>query len=366
MALDIQWDDTAEKDADGIFAAFNRLSESKQAEAEADFQDINALAVDGGIQALIDEAAFHEDTGFAQEIAKIEGLQAKAFWAFMERQNYWPGASKFLHADNVSASMWRKRKDLPKAPPAVEDKAIAAFEKAISAFFYQNEGRGRNCKAEVYRRYQQEYFFVYPEDYARTGVEWIQDNLSTRARHPAFEIILVYCQNEGSLDIYAPRNTKAVPDLQRLFAKHILGLEALEDGTIDRRVYDLSPLRNPAFEFQIEPDSGISAIVVTHIRVTLKGSKTQRRVKVEADSSKDSQAVYRLLESLTLPPYFVTQVGLKATLEPVNGRRARTRRFNITYPNICGLNYEGSDRVIRDILIKSGIEPCAPDQVGDS
>ena len=78
-------------------------------------------------------------------------------------------------------------------------------------------------------RHNKEYFFAYPEDFGLSDVEWVSDTLKTRARHPAFEIIFVYCEQEGSLDIYAPKNTKAVPDLQKLFAKTILSLETLRN-----------------------------------------------------------------------------------------------------------------------------------------
>jgi hypothetical protein len=47
----------------------------------------------------------------------------------------------FLHADNVSVSYWKKRNDLPKSPPHVEDEDIAALATAISVLF-RKEGRG--------------------------------------------------------------------------------------------------------------------------------------------------------------------------------------------------------------------------------
>ena len=89
---------------------------------------------------------------------------------------------------------------------------------------------------EPYRRHQREYFFAYPEDFAQSGVEWVSNTLKMLAHHPAFEIIFVYCQAEGSLDIYAPRNSKAVSALQKAFARTILKLETLADGSIDKRV----------------------------------------------------------------------------------------------------------------------------------
>jgi hypothetical protein len=344
-----------ESDAESILKAFETLPEERQVEIEAQFQDVNALACEGGVTALVDEASFHEDTEFIEALEKIDGFHAKVLWAFLEKPKYWHGASMFLHADNVSVSFWKKRNDIPKIAPSVEDEDIEAFAKSISQYF-KGEGRGKNCKVEPYRRYQKEYFFAYPEDFAQSGVEWVSNTLKTRAHHPAFEIIFVYSQEEGFLDIYAPKNTKAVPELQRCFAKSILKLEVLEDGAIDNRVYDLEPAKQKDFEFKIEPEMGIASAVITRIKLTLKGAG-KKRITLEADTRKNPKAVYNLLEDLNLPLYDVTQLGVKVTFEADKGKRAKTRAFNISYPNTCALNYDGKDSLIRKMLSQSGLEP---------
>lgn len=233
---------------------------------EAEFQDIHAMACGGGIKALIDEAHFYDDKSFIEDISKIEGFHAKVMWAFLNKEDYWLGANMFLHADNVSSSYWKRRNDLPHVPPNVVEAAIKALAGDISQFFHSNKGRGRNCQVEVYRRHNKEYFFAYPEDFGLSSVEGVSDALKTRARHPAFEIMFVYCEPEGSLDIYAPKNSKAVPELQKLFAKTILNLETLSNGKIDKRVYDLDPIGDPEFKFTIEPESGIDEIKVTQFK----------------------------------------------------------------------------------------------------
>lgn len=354
--LDVNFSELKERETEKIFQAFIGLPEEQQAAIEAELQDINAMACEGGVTTLIDEASFHGDDGFIKAISEIDGFHAKVMWAFLEKRSYWQGATMFLHADNVGGSFWKKRNDLPKVPPHVEDNDIKQLEKAISDFFHKSEGRGRNCKVEPYRRYNNEYFFAYPEDFGQSGVEWVSDSLKTRARHPAFEIIFVYTEEKGSLDIYAPKNSKAVPELQKLFAKTILKLETLKDGTIDKRVYDLEPLADPDFKFQIEPKDGIESIVVTRLRLTLKPG-SGRRVILEADTKNNPQAVYDLLDQLNPPKHFITQITLKVTFVPTNGRRAKTRSFNISYPNSCALNYDGTDLLIRNMLAQSGIEP---------
>lgn len=44
------------------------------------------------------------------------------------------------------------------------------------------------------------------------------------------------------------------------------------------------------------------------------------------------------------------------TFDEVEGKRAKIRNFNISYPNSCALNHDGNDLVIRNMLAQSGIE----------
>lgn len=353
----IDWAETKETHVDKIFAAYEQLSAEQQSAVEADFQDIHALASEGGVQALVDESHFYNDDAFAEEVAAIDGFHAKVMWTFLNKPTYWRGANMFLHADNVASSYWKRRNDLPDAEPNVEDEDIDLLAKKLSQYFYKQQGRGRNCKVEPYRRYNKEYFFAYPEDYAQTDVEWESNQLTTRPRHPAFEVIFVYSQYEHALDIYAPKNSKAIEDLQRIFVESILKLNTLPDGTLDKRVYELKPIADKGFEFQIEPEAGIAEIVVTKLRLRLLQGDN-RRITLEANTQNNTNEVYDLLADLNLPEYKVIQVGLKAVYEVEIGTRVRSKPFSISYPNNCSLGHEGNDLLIRNILRASGIEPA--------
>ena len=107
----------------------HQFGNTQKTEIETDFQGVNALACEGGAIALADEANFHGDENFIQT---IEGFHAKAMWAFLEQPLYWQGAARFLHADNVSASYWKKRNDLPHVPPHVDNEDIERLAEAIS------------------------------------------------------------------------------------------------------------------------------------------------------------------------------------------------------------------------------------------
>ena len=214
-----------ENDTAPLQSALNQLADSQIAGVEADFQGVNTLACEGGVVALADEALFHNDEAFIDTIAAIEGFHAKAMWAFLNQPNYWRGAVLFLHADNVSPTYWKKRNDFQCLSPHVEEADIDALAKAISAYFFNKEGRDK-----------------------------------------------------------------------------------------------------------------------------------KQRITLEADAHKYADAIYTLQNELNLPPYNVTQLGIKVTFDAVGGVRAKTRMFKITYPNSCALNHDGKDLKIRKMLASSGLE----------
>ena len=75
---EIDFETLKETNVGPIFDAFRALPDGKQAEIEAECQDIDNMACQGGITALADEADFHQDQGFPEAISKIDGFHGKA------------------------------------------------------------------------------------------------------------------------------------------------------------------------------------------------------------------------------------------------------------------------------------------------
>lgn len=343
---------------EALFAAYQELPEPLQAEIETDFLNIDRMACPGGVTALVDESVFHQDSAFQENIAAIEGHHAKVMWAFIEHRRYWDGAACFLESDSVPEIRWKRRTDIPQVDPDLSDETIENFAEAISDYFYTREAKGRNCHIDAYRRYGKEYLFAYPEDFALSSMEWVGKRLTPRASHPAFEIIFVYTQSEGALDIYAPRNTKSVADLQSLFAQQILQLPGLDEATADRRVYNLELLAKDGDLFVNHAGSGVKRLAVERIRLRLRHN-FRRRILLETSPAKDPKGINDLLHSLNLPPYEVVHVEIRAELTPTPGSRTRTRSFGLSMPNLCNLRQDGIDMKIRKILVDSNIEPQA-------
>ena len=125
VQLEVDWGELkGKKGVETLFEAFTALPEEKQAATEVDFQNINALACEGGIRALVNEALFEENEDFQEGISTIDGLHAKAMWAFLHEPDYWKAASSLLHAENISQGNWKKLTGLPPVAPMSKMKTL--------------------------------------------------------------------------------------------------------------------------------------------------------------------------------------------------------------------------------------------------
>lgn len=360
VLAEINFDEFTETKIESIYEAWLALSEKKRSEMEKNFREIDFMAAEGATKAIIDEADFHEEE-LGPVLAELKSHHDRAFWTFLNRPNYWRGALQFYYADNIPSSYWRKRKNIPKKSASVEPEDVERLEKAISRYFHNKEGRGKNCRVECYRRNDLDYFFAYPEDYAQANIEWIDNEFERPSRTPAFEVIFVYSQSDGTLEVFLRGDKKPVPEMQKIFAETILKT-LLGPDKKDERVYHLNPLKQQDFQFVTDPASGIEDVRIRKLRLTSMMGKKER-ITLEADPTYDPNAVYNLMNrlqnpSMNLSYYNITQVGLKVFFRQETGSlKGKTRSFDITYPNSCNLKQDGRDLIIRKMLAASGLEP---------
>lgn len=349
---------------DALNSALDALPDDQGIEVDQDFREIDALACEAGIQSVLDDAEW-----WGELDKLLAGLDArksfheKAFWLFLEHHKYWHVANAFFHADSIHTRYWRKRINLPQAPAKVAVENIALLEKNLVRFFHDREGRGRNCKVDCYKRGRLDYFFAYPEDYPQSRIVWQQRQLKRQPETPAFEIIFIFDPDQGALEIYLDGSRKIVPELQTIFAGAILEFELTEDEK-DNRVYDLNPLKSAdTIKLQYGPETGITSVAVKKLR--LKVISTNQRITLEADPTHNPLVVYEMLDkvkkSYSADSMVVTQVGMVVTFAPSESRsKPKTRSFDISWPNSCSLRHDGNDKIIRQMLVDSGLEPRMP------
>ena len=354
---------------DELFDAWLALPEVQRNPMDAEFRDIFELSCEKGCHAIVDEAQWHlaQDAdpnaanAFTEKLAAMANHFERAMVTYLDHNLFWRGAMHFYHADTLSH--WRKRKNLPHNAAQVTAASIQTLANSIRTYFHHTEGRGNNCEVEPYRRGERDYFFAYPEDYSQQSPEWENGQFGIRPHNPAFEVVFVYSQSEGSLDLNFRGSYKAIEPLQAMFAAAILQLPELPPDPKDSRVYDLGPLMQRNFDFTYDLGSGIESVVVKKLRLSSRATRGER-ISLEADTSQDPQAVYALLDriqtAMPMAQYSVTQVDLAVCMVVEADRPPKTVNIHITYPNSCSLKYDELGLRLRDMLNASGIEPREP------
>jgi hypothetical protein len=358
---------------DELFAAWLELPEDQRKRMDTEFQEIFELSCQKGFRAVIDEARWQmqaDREGLASFIETLSALPDhyhRAMVTYLDHRECWRGAARFYHADTLP--YWRKRKNMGHMPAAVDDDSIEQLATQVRNYFHRTEGRGNNCVVEPFRRGELDYFFAYPEDYSQHSIEWVDGEFGRRPHNPAFEVIFVYSQKEGTVDLNFRGARKAVEPLQSIFANTILKLDELPPDPQDERIYDLDPLGNRDFDFVYDIGSGIEGVVVRKLRLSSRFSKGER-ITLEVDTTDNSAAIYDLLEKIgkatPLHRYNVTQVEMAASVVVDAGKPARVVAIRITYPNSCSLKYDELGMKLRDMLEASGIEPKDPAEVEEA
>ena len=352
---------------DELFAAWLYLPEDQRGKLDVELREIFEQSCKKGFTAILDEARFHlqgdDLTNFVEALSALPTHAHRAMVTLLDYPKLWKGATYFYHADTLS--YWRKRKNMGHKVAAVDEASIQRLAGMIRNYFHTIEGRGNNCVVEPFRRGDLDYFFAYPEDYSAQGVEWVDGAFQHRLHNPAFEVVYVYSQKEGTLDLNYRGSFKLAEPLQTMFAQAILKMDQLPPDPRDERVYDLAPLMQRDFDFVHQAGSGIEQVAVKKLRLSSRAGKKDR-ITLEADTERDPEAVYKLMEqigkSVPLEQYHVTQVELAVQIAMDAEKAAKSATVRITYPNSCSLKYDERDLRLREMLEISGIEPKEPDE----
>ena len=370
---DLDFTTMKDKNRDDLFAAWLALPVEKRNMMDAEFLSIFDMSCEKGFRAIIDEAPYHfketpdDIAPFVEMLSALPSHYERAMVTFLDHKTFWKGATRLYHADSLS--YWRKRKNLPHQKAAVDDASILQLADLIRNYFHHTEGRGNHCAVEVYRRSDMDYYFAFPEDYSQQSSEWVEGEFKPRPHNPAFEIVYIYSQKEGSLDLNFRGNKKAIEPLQAMFATAILKLPELPPDPKDTRVYELKPLLQKSFDFIHTVGSGIEKVAVKKLRLSSRVKKGDR-ITLEADTNQDPAAVYTLLDKIgkTMPLhlYNITQVEIEASIILDADKPPKKVMFHITHPNTCSLKYDELGLKLRDMLEASGIELKEPAEAAEA
>ena len=344
---------------DPIFAAINALPDDRRQPLDEDFRNIVSLASVGGVSQIIEEARFQ---GFEiiQELRPIASLIDRAAWACLHHRSAFEKATRLAVRDLLPGRYWKRRLPIAALPDANLSGAVNPLATAISAYFTEQEGRGKACSIDYLRRGNLHHLFAYPEDFPASPLAWTAQGLGPHRYRPAFEVVFVFDHAAGWLDIYCEAGKETIEQLRSLFAKSVGALHELPQA--NKPAYRLEGLRARNFQFVRAPDSLIRDVRLKRLGFALRTDPT--KFSIETDPTNDRFALHGEVERvfcsgapeprrIAVENTKIISATLTATID--GGGRPRTRTFDITEKS-CALKYDGHDLLLRNLLVASGID----------
>jgi hypothetical protein len=362
-SIEIGFDISAlkKRQIDPIFAALNVLPDDPRQKLDEDFRNVFALATPAGVSHIIEEARFR-GIEIVEELRPITSLLDKAAWACLRHRSVFEAAGRLAVREILPGRYWKRRLPVNAMPGADLVGAAKSLEAAISSYFTEAEGRGNACLVEYLKRGSLHHFFAYPEDFPAAPLAWTARGLGSHSYRPAFELVFVFDDTAGWLDIYCEAGRQTAQRLRSLFADSVIALRDLPDSA--KPAYALEGLKSRTFQFIRPPDSPIRDVRLKRLGFLVLGEPT--RIAIETDPTRDRFALHREIERffstggtepkrVGLGQAKVINATLTATIDQGNGTRARARTFEITNKS-CALKYEGHDLLLRRMLVDSSID----------
>ncbi len=354
---ELDWDGVSDGDVTPIYDAWMALPAEERQAISVDFQNAVALCSKRGIHAILDAGAA---TGLdlVPTISLAKTNIEKVFRVLLDQPSVFRIASQFVWADNLSRH-WHRRRDLPPSPPDLSVEALQELKAAISDYYVKNQGRGQYCNIEIYQRGEAHYLMVYLADYPSAVICFEDsDQLKRSLQQQAFDVVFIFRDKQGHLELYADADPQMRKELGQMFARHVLRQDVSLEAAAEP-AFDLERLKDPAFRFKIDPADGIKAMRLRSMRFRVPDGEGGRITFATAPRSKDA-SLHGLINlglnssALSLEHLWVEHVTIQAVFLKANpGPKSVT--FNLTSHNTCNLKDTPEHDNIRECLKRSEI-----------
>ena len=344
-----------------VVAAINTLPDEERAGLDQDFIGITALADKAGLQHIIQEARY-QNLGIEADLQNQHGMTNKSLWVFLKHPAVHDSASRFA-VPYTQGRYWKRRLPVTSAPGIEPGTKAAALETAVRRYFLKEEGRGKACKIEYLERRPIHFFFAYPEDFSAAPLAWSGTSLAPHPLRPAFEVIFVYHEIEGTLDVYFEGQKKTVERLWQVFAETVLEIKELPK--VEKPIFAIDRLKAEDLAFIRASDSEIIDVRIKGLKFAILGHPATT-VALETSVTRDAKAIHEMVKRtfatkapepgrFSLSQTKVISARIQATIDQRDGKKPKTRTFNMT-EGTCNLKYDRIDRLLRQMMAESGID----------
>ena len=145
---EIKWASLAETEVDAIYDAW----QGREAAARADRERLSKGARTGNRRRRSRDHRGRPvpQAGLGPNSTAREGHHAKALWTFRNHTRVFDVASLMDSADHLDRRYRRKRNYTAEEGARRLQNARDSLSAALAAYYWETQGRGRNCKMDVY------------------------------------------------------------------------------------------------------------------------------------------------------------------------------------------------------------------------
>lgn len=276
----------------------------------------------------------------------MNGFEENALWVYINHDVCFEVGGRFNHADFLSRRSWRTRGGFPTTQPRIDDEGKVELAAKISDHF-KKEKRGAHCVVENWWRGKKvQYFFAYPEDYARRDDGFDSKGKFRPVIHkPVFEVIFRHDPEKGELGVYANGDKKLIEKMQTLFCNVMwnIGLPAVPPKS---HPYELNEILGRKFKCDTNPVDHIDRVGIRRLRLSItRGDNDSRRITLEtggdADPDDMPEMYDKFLHHENLKDEFVnvTQATFEFEFQPceLTKKKRKVISFDVTYPDKLSL-----------------------------
>ncbi len=338
----------AGEDAAEEFMKFlNSLPEEKQKSIWSDFYDIDSIASKAGCDCLVNSALKQGRDLNKETFTNLRNDKERAIYFHLNHSDILSTVTVEYNIDNLQG--WRAEKTACKAIQDIIPN-IPAFTAALKAF-YNEEYRGHQIKVKKLEKTDRTIFTAYIEDTYTSDPLFEENGLlnSKATRRPVFSIYFLYRPQEGILGVKAPGGVKRIQDLQKIFIKTMLQVDATLQEAIQ---FDFEKIKELTDPLPIYSEDEVERVTLCGLRLVDNHTKSTHSIDIGRLRNSGVGPMMAILgeKNIDLKDYQVTQFKFEVVFKKDGKGRARKVTVKVSSPNIFDLKERPIDYIVRDLL----------------
>lgn len=341
----IDWLRLRDRQYQPLMSAIENLSREAQQQVESALAAVFELACEKGWQSILESAREVGDSEPVERFPEDACNYTRAIWTWLNRPEIFDQALLRIEVDALPRM--RKRSGLPLLEPRITPDRVRELGVALSVCLRREEGRGKNCTTQYYRRRDNaDVFVAYPDDFVRTVMAHDEQGiLIPRSMKQTFEIVFIHQAEAGTLEMFAKVAPLVRPKLEMLFGQIILGVDL--GSKPHNRLYELNRLKDRNFCLETDPADRVSASI-RRLRLDVP---RRGRLTVEPDGDGRGGDVYQVIDEcldnqkVCWDEIKISQATFHFQFESQPGRRPGVLRFDVSAPDYCSIRSSRPERI---------------------